>query len=231
MIMNEEIVANSESELTDLLTQSVVSVLQDALVKKGSASLVVSGGGTPKPLFERLSHVDLDWSKVTITLADERWVDNTSADSNECMIRNTLLKNNAATALFVPLKNSSHSAKEGCLETSRIVKEIQKPFDLVILGMGNDGHTASFFPYVSSEATDLSNQDVCMAIKPLEASHERITLTAKTLAESKRIFLHIVGDEKWGVYQKAQQPGEIDEMPVRSILRQKVSPVTVFWSS
>lgn len=221
---------STQAELNSSLAQAIEDRLKHALISRGCASLVVSGGSTPRPLFKMLSELDLPWDKVTITLADERWVASDSADSNEAMLRESFLTNFAAKANFVALKNGAESAVEGLIKCQLDIANIGQPFDLVMLGMGLDGHTASLFPGVSEAALDLDNPNCCAAISPIEAPHERMTLTAKTLLYSRNIILHIVGEQKWQVYQAASQGTDIDEMPIRVILHQSIVPVDVFWS-
>lgn len=225
-----EITMATQAELTLALADLVESELSAAVAKRGQASLVVSGGSTPKPLFEVLSQRLLPWSKVTITLADERWVDISSKDSNEAMIREVLIRNAAAEAIFVPLKNSAATAEEGQALCQQAVANIHLPFDLVILGMGEDGHTASLFPGVSGSALDSDKPELCAAIKPPAAPHERMSLTARAILNSQKIILHIVGDKKWQVYREASLPGLPDELPVRVVLHQAQVPVDVYWS-
>lgn len=218
------------AELTQVLADRVESELDAAIRARGRASLVVSGGNTPRALFEELAGRKLPWQKVSVTLADERWVESSSSDSNEAMLRDTLLKNYAAEAIFVPLKNNAATAHEGESECERTLGSIVLPFDLIILGMGNDGHTASLFPGVSGAALDVKTPRLCQSVIPPVAAHERMTLTANALLSSRNIFLHIVGDNKWQVYTEALSADNLDEMPVRVVLHQNEVPVGVYWS-
>lgn len=217
-------------ELALSLANFIEFELTQAVKARGSASLVVSGGNTPRLLFKLLSQRLLPWSKIIITLADERWVDIDSSASNEAMIRDTLLQGAASEATFIALKNSAQTAAEGqdmCHET---FANLSEPFDVVILGMGEDGHTASLFPYVSGSALDINSAPLCASITPPEAAHERMTLTARALLNSRKLILHIVGDSKWQVYQNARQKGSADEMPIRFALHQDKVPLEVYWS-
>jgi 6-phosphogluconolactonase len=217
-------------ELTQKLAARVESELRAAIANRGQASLVVSGGNTPKALFEALAGCQLTWHKVTITLADERWVDQTSEHSNESMLRQTLLQGYAAEARFIPLKNNAETARQGQPECEQVLRGIGLPFDLVILGMGDDGHTASLFPGVSGAALDVTSPHLCQSIVPPVAPYERMTLTANALLTSREILLHIVGKNKWQVYCQATSAGAIDEMPIRVVLQQDEVPVGVYWS-
>ncbi|MCP3689309.1 MAG: 6-phosphogluconolactonase [Gammaproteobacteria bacterium] len=225
-----EICRPSPPELIQTLLAEIVACLTAAIRLRGTASLVLSGGNTPRPLFEALAQQNLPWAQITITLADERWVDTGSKDSNEAMLRQTLLCGPAAKARFIPLKNSADTACGGIATCQCALADISLPFDLIILGMGDDGHTASLFPGVSGSALDTDGTALCVSITPATAPHERISLTAAALLNSQTIFLHIVGDNKWQVYQQAKSPGAVDDMPVRTVLHQDKVPVQVFWS-
>jgi 6-phosphogluconolactonase len=222
--------ASNATDLTTDLADFIESELIEGVAKRGLASLVVSGGSTPKPLFEALAQRPLPWSKITVTLADERWVDLSSEDSNEGMLRETLLCGAASQAMFVPLKNTAESASEGKEMCHETLADMSDPFDLVILGMGEDGHTASLFPGVSGPALDSNSVELCAAIVPPKAPHERMTLTARALLDSRKIVLHIVGEKKQQVYKDALKPGSADEYPIRVVLHQDQVPVDVYWS-
>ena len=219
-------------KLAEELATYIVNRLNKAVSERGTASLVVSGGTTPVQLFEELSDRDLPWEKVYITLADERWVEPDQKDSNEALVRSHLLKNRAAAARFVGLKTPDTTASEGEKECAERLKEIPRPFDILILGMGGDGHTASLFPGAEKlhEATSMDSGRTCMGIAPITAPHERMTLTLPTLLDSKEIIIHITGEEKRKVFEKAAGDGPETEMPIRFIIRQDKVPVTVWWA-
>ncbi len=197
----------------------------------------MSGGSTPKPLFQALCGRHIPWSKVTLTLADERWVDPAASDSNEKMVRDCLLQEEAVAARFIPLKNSAASAKEGVARCREDLSVFCRPFDLLLLGMGDDGHTASLFPGAAELAAGLDLAgDVgdCLAVTPPSAPHDRISLSAKRLLDSREIILLITGETKWRVYRDAlAETGEqaIAEKPVGAILHQQQAPVKVFWAA
>ncbi len=214
------------------LASRIGHLLADATTVRGRASLAVSGGSTPIPLFERLAHLDIPWEQVVITLVDERWVEPTSTDSNEHLVRTHLLRDRAARATFIGLKNQSLRARDGetgCEEHQNLVP---RPFDVLILGMGSDGHTASLFPGADTlaAATDMLSGRHCIAVTPVAAAHERMTLTLPTILDSHQIFLHITGQEKYRVLEKALAEGPAEEMPIRYILRQNLTPVTICWA-
>jgi 6-phosphogluconolactonase len=218
--------------LVAVLAAQVAELLRAAIKERGRASLVVSGGSTPVPFFAVLSELALDWKQVTITLADERWVDPSDPDSNDHLVRIHLLQNRAAAASFVGLKTGAPTAVQGEKECGDRLALLPKPFDVLILGMGNDGHTASLFPQAArlGEALALDSGKLCMAITPPVAPHDRMTLTLPALLQSRQIILHLVGPDKRTVYERALANGPVVEMPIRAVLGQAVTPVTVFWA-
>ncbi len=214
----------------------IASDLRDSLNTRGAASLVVSGGSTPKLLFQQLSGQALRWENVVVTLADERWVDAGSADSNEYLVRNTLLIDAAADAKFIPLKTADASPEDALAGLETALAVLPTPLDTVLLGMGDDGHTASLFPHASalSDALDMNSGRQCMALTPKQlpahAPYPRITLTLPKLLDSRRIILLLSGDAKLDVYQQALDGTDTNEMPVRAVLHQTQTPVVTYWA-
>jgi len=206
--------------------------LDEAITVRGSASLVVSGGRTPVRLFQQLRTEKLEWSKVWVSLADERWVDVTAETSNERLVREHLLADRAADAHFVGLKNPAPTPEGGADWATRALSRVPRPFDVVVLGMGDDGHTASLFPasLALQRALDATAPAGCVAVNALAAPHARVSLNLAALLDARRIVLHIEGDKKWQVYQRARQPGSATELPIRAILQQKEVPVDVYWA-
>jgi len=223
---------DTATALAEQLAEQVIAGLRAAIAARGAASLVVSGGRTPLALFEALGSKQLLWERVWITLADERWVPLDSPDSNERVVREQLLVGVAQAARFVPLKNSAATPEQGVPAVAAAVAEMPRPFDVVILGMGEDGHTASWFPQSQQLAAALhpNSAALCAAVHPVTAPHPRMTLTLPALLASRRIVVHISGDAKWRVYQQACQGGPIEELPIRAVLRQTEVPVDVYWS-
>lgn len=213
------------------LAERIARQLQEAVDARGKASLVVSGGSTPLKLFKALSKIAIDWNEVFVTLADERWVDNDHKDSNERLVRENLLQHRAAGAKFRGLKNMFATAEEGAVMTSEQLANIPRPFDVVVLGMGNDGHTCSWFPCSAELERALASSALCEAVTPTTAPHERITLTKQAILSSRQIYLHLVGEQKLSVYRQALESDDVTAMPIRVILGQHKTPVDVYWSA
>ncbi len=219
-------------QLEKALADRILHLLQAGIDKRGIASCVVSGGSTPVGLFEQLSQCDFDWHKVIITLADERWVPADSVDSNQHLVRTHLLKNNAAEATFIDLTSEHPTPHQAQPVIEQRLTGIHRPFDLVLLGMGNDGHTASLFPESPEllKAMDEQTPRLCRGVTPAGAPHLRMTLTLPCLLNSREILLHITGTHKLQVYEQAMTGTDIHAMPVRAVLLQTRTPVTVFWA-
>lgn len=222
--------SNRES-LASALADEIAADLARGIAERGRSSLVVSGGSTPLPLFRQLRQRTVDWSAVEITLADERWVAADHPDSNEGLVRAELLQGAASVATFVPLKNSAATPREGQVACRAALAEIVSPFDVVILGMGSDGHTASLFPAADEldEGLDRSRTEACLAVRPPNAPHLRMSLTLHSLLNSRRQILHITGGDKLRVYQRALGEGPTRELPIRGLLRHAAN-LDVFWA-
>jgi 6-phosphogluconolactonase len=208
------------------LASDIALLLREAIATRGRASLVVAGGRTPLPVFERLRDELLDWSQVAITLTDERWVAQDDAASNEGLVRRALLAGRASDAHFIPLKNAAPTAEQGAVQAwQRLSRAVPQPFDVVVLGMGEDGHTASLFPLAPGvdKALDPNAEAACVAMTAPVAPTERLSLNLSALARSRQLFVHFTGAEKWKVWQAA------DDLPIGLTLRQAVSPPRLYW--
>jgi len=216
LIEAERIFAAREA-LAESLARDVADELARAIQAKGRATLAVSGGTTPRLFFEKLSVIDIPWSRVSVTLVDERQVPETSERSNARLVRAHLLQNKAAAARFVPLVDNPEAEKIPA-------------FDVAVLGMGNDGHTASFFPGgdTLAEAIDTETQKRLIAITAPGAGEPRLTFTLPVLEQAGRLALHIEGAEKKQVLKQALAEGPQEDMPVRAVLR-GAAPVTLYW--
>jgi 6-phosphogluconolactonase len=213
------------------LSAKVAKLLVADIAETGSASLVVSGGRTPMGFFHLLSQQMLDWSKVSITLADERWVDADHADSNEKLVRANLLINEAHQATFIGLKNSAADAIIGAPEAELALAAVGK-FTVLILGMGDDGHTASLFPGADALALglDMDSGRTCIGVTPTAAPHQRISMTLPRLLDSQQIIIHISGAGKQQVLEQAQAGDDVKALPIRAILNQQQAPLAIYWA-
>jgi 6-phosphogluconolactonase len=218
--------------LADRLAADIAASLSQAIAQRGLASLVVSGGNSPRKLFQTLSTRPLDWSRVCVALADERWVEPTNADSNEKLVRDNLLRGAAAAARFAGLKNAAPSPDLGAVSAWETFARVPRPFDVTVLGMGDDGHTASLFPHSPNlpKALNPSAAAGCIGMRAPTEPHARLSLNLAALLDSRLMYILILGEAKLRTFTAASGPGPIEEMPVRAVLRQDRTPVEVVWA-
>ena len=213
------------------LAEKVAALLAADIQDRGKASLVVSGGRTPMGFFHLLSQQLLDWSSVTVTLADERWVDADHQDSNEKLVRENLLINEAHQAQFISLKSAAENAVDAESECEQALASAGQ-FTVVILGMGDDGHTASLFPGTEALALglDMNSGRTAIAVTPTAAPHQRMSMTLPRLLNAGQVIIHISGSSKQDVLLAAQNGDNAAELPIRAILGQQVAPLSVYWA-
>jgi len=218
--------------LAEALADRVAGVLADAVAERGAASIAVSGGSTPKAFFKALSARDLDWARVTVTLVDERFVPADNPRSNHLLVAENLLQGKAAAARFVPLYHAAASAGAAADLASAETAEIGQPFDVVVLGMGTDGHTASFFPGGDrlAEAISAKTPRGVITMEADGAGETRLTLTFASLEDARLLVLHIEGQGKRDVLAAAEADGPEADMPVRAVLRRTETPVDIYWA-
>lgn len=213
------------------LAEKVAALLAADIQARGKDSLVVSGGRTPMGFFHLLSQQLLDWSSVTVTLADERWVDADHQDSNEKLVRENLLINEAHQAQFISLKSAAENAVDAESECEQALASAGQ-FTVVILGMGDDGHTASLFPGTEALALglDMNSGRTAIAVTPTAAPHQRMSMTLPRLLNAGQVIIHISGSSKQDVLLAAQNGDNAAELPIRAILGQQVAPLSVYWA-
>lgn len=214
------------------LAERIAAQLREALDQRDSAVLAVSGGSTPKELFARLSREPLDWARVQITLVDERWVPDTDERSNARLVQSLLLQNAASAARFVPLYTGAATPEDGLAEVNARIDALPAPFDVVILGMGDDGHTASFFPGGDhlAEALDLDGQMKVLPMRAPGAGEPRITLSLPAVLDTRALYLLVTGATKRDLLADARLGlGAAQHYPVRAVLTQSRTPVAVYW--
>lgn len=226
---------SSSSVLARQLADDLAGKMREAIEARGRVCIAVSGGSTPVKFFEELSKRQLDWSKVRITLVDERWVDEENAASNARLVREHLLQNEASQGYFLPLKNKSADPVNGFMECENKLHELMVRLDFAVLGMGNDGHTASWFPESSalSKCLDEGNAAWCSPVTDEPTGLARMTLTWGLLSACRHLYLHFEGDEKNTVFAQAGIESEhqnISAMPVRTVLYQSQVPLSIYRS-
>jgi len=223
---HEETFFSDRKRLFAGLTQDFQDRLAEIIRKRRKASLALAGGTTPGPLYEALSNAPLAWEKVSVTVTDERWVSPQDPASNEYLIRDLLLRRRAAGATFVPFKTNHAKASGGAATAEKRLSPIM-PFDIVLIGMGPDGHIASLIPGAegyAAAADPAGTKKVAGIHAPGAAgSPERMTLTLHGLLSSRRIVLLIMGQDKLNVYNEAKAGA--GNSPLRDLLTQRKVPV------
>ncbi|MFT0546515.1 6-phosphogluconolactonase [Allopusillimonas ginsengisoli] len=216
----------SASEYINALARYIADSLEADIEKTGRAGLAVSGGRSPIPLFETLSVIDLPWPAVDIMLVDERFVPADDPDSNENLVRQHLLRDKAANARFHGLITSTNLAECVSLANSQRHEGIT----LAILGMGDDGHTASLFPNAPQLHEGLAPDTTqrYLHITPPEAPHERISMTLSAILSAGQLVLAISGTAKREVLEKASVKPTPD-LPVSYIVTQTGVPCDIYW--
>ncbi|MBA6413458.1 6-phosphogluconolactonase [Parahaliea sp. F7430] len=216
------------AELDQALATQLAQELRRDLERRDAACLALSGGGTPKGMFHLLSQQALPWQRVSLTLVDERWVPREHADSNEAMLRSNLLQNAASDAHFIGLKTAHAQAAEGVEEAASRIAQIARPFTAVVLGMGSDGHCASWFPGAENLAQllDPNRSELVAATQPPKAPHARMTLSLSAVLASQQIIIHITGTEKKAVLEEAISKN----YPIAAVLQQRQTPVSIWWA-
>jgi 6-phosphogluconolactonase len=213
--------------LARLLAEAVASALIGDLEQRERVLLVVSGGSTPVPFFQALARKPLAWHRVDVTLADERWVAADAADSNARLVREHLLQHEASEARFVPLTSEASTPEEGVEEVAQRLLTLAWPASAVVLGMGEDGHTASLFPDCRELELALSTEVPVVAVRTPSQFQPRITLSADRLHQTRRLFLHITGETKRVVLGEALGGDDIRTLPIRAFL---AGPLAIHWA-
>ena len=221
--------------MIDALTSTVTDIIQHGLNHDPQVTLLLSGGTTPAPLYEKLSTTDLAWQNVDVALTDERWVDTDSPDSNEKLLREQLLVKMASYARLTGMRTHHTTPEEGQPQCDARYQMLSKPYHLCLLGMGSDGHTASLFPNATGLEQGLASQQNCVAINAVESEVTgkntlRMTMTRWAILQSQQLILLITGEEKWAVYQQAKQQPPSQEMPISFFLHQQTVPLSVYWA-
>lgn len=207
--------------------RDVAQRLRQALAAKSQATVVLSGGRSPVAFLEQLSREALDWSKVVVTLADERWVPTEHADSNAGLLKRHLLTGEAAKARFLGLYRASATLEAAAEEADHALAELP-PIDVLVLGMGDDGHTASLFP--NSPNIDAGLAPVasrrCLPMLAPSVPHQRLSMTRSLLASAAFTLLAVQGSGKLDTLRAALAGDDLAEMPIRAFLQE---PLDLYW--
>lgn len=213
------------------LAAAVAQAARHGIDRRGAAAIALSGGRTPVRFLDELKTQPLAWSAVTVTLADDRWVAADDPDSNEGLLRRHLLLGAAADARFVPLVDVRHDPAQHTRVAERALASVPRPFDAVVLGVGQDGHTASMFPGApgTAAAMDVQRPERVALVAPTAAPHLRITLTLRALLDSRIIMVLIEGGDKRRIVEESAR-SDAAQHPIAAILLQQAVPVDLYYN-
>src|SRR5690606_23224753 len=216
---------SSTQPCVEALAKEIAQSIDSRLNDTGVCTLAVSGGRSPIPLFEALSSTDLDWARVHVRLVDERYVAPEHPDSNEALVRQYLLKGQAAQAPFQGL----YAAGATVGQAVTMANTHARPVDIAILGMGDDGHTASLFPKAQQlDAALAPDAPYYVHVTPPDAPHERISMSLAALKACSRRLLYIAGTEKRAILSDAEK--QVDKnLPISLLVAQPGVSVDVYW--
>jgi 6-phosphogluconolactonase len=209
--------ARDEAALS--LAGELERLLSVALKQQEEAALIVSGGSSPIGLFHALRERNLPWDRIWIVPSDERVVPANHPDRNETMIRQSLMRSRAAAAGLVSL-----------ISSGPLSPPLFGPFEAAVLGMGEDGHTASLFPGSPDLEAALASEHMTYRLQVPQLDARRVSLTPAAILKSKQLFLLFFGDGKRQVFERALAGGDVAEYPVRFVLQQDRVPVRVYWA-
>jgi 6-phosphogluconolactonase len=223
---------DSMDGLAASLSAEVAAALAAGIASRGGASLAVPGGRTPGPFFRVLRDAALDWSAVGVTLTDERWVPEHDPQSNAAQVRRGLVSGNAAGARFHPLHDESFPPADAACRIWESLQVLPRPFDAVVLGMGEDGHFASLFPGDPSLAAALDPHAApgCVMMQAPTEPRQRISLNLAALLQARRVFLLVTGSAKRALLLDAARSDTLHRWPVSALLAQRQLVTEVYWT-
>ncbi len=211
---------------------TIAAELRRGLLQRPRARLLLSGGSTPAPVYRALSRAPLEWNRIDVALVDERWLLPDDPDSNAHLVRSQLLKNQAGAARFEPITRAGSSLPEAVAMANA---HGLQPADVVVLGMGEDGHTASLFPVMQGLERATSTQDAYIAVDAAACPgagpwHRRISLTPAGMARAGLRLLLIRGAAKRSTLEKAALSGDSRQWPVLLAMQPSLdTPLHVYW--
>ncbi|GAB6407739.1 6-phosphogluconolactonase [Pseudomonas sp. MHK4] len=213
--------------LAESLAMNVAKQLSEAIDAQGTATLVVSGGRSPVAFFQHLAKQPLDWSNVVVSLADERWVPVEHADSNAGLLKKYLLQGPAAKAQFLSLYSASANLEQAADHADRLLSELPV-IDVLVLGMGDDGHTASLFPGSPNlaEALQADGSRRCYPMLAPTVPRQRLTMSRALLASAKHKILSISGQSKLTTLDTALAGDDVAALPIRAFLQPTLE---IYW--
>lgn len=225
-------VFESRDDMVIALKAAIESQLQAAIESRGQASWAVSGGSTPKPLFEAMQNAPLDWRHIDVALVDERWVEFDHPRSNEAFVADNLMQGRAASACLIGMKTDHATPARGASDVNKRFDGLSLPFDSLLLGLGSDGHTASLFPGAEGlEAAFADEAPTCVALTAIQSDVtgeevERMSLSARAIREAGQVVLMITGEAKKQTLENALSSD--GSLPIARVHAMK--PFEIYWA-
>ncbi|WJF90923.1 6-phosphogluconolactonase [Paraburkholderia bonniea] len=189
------------------------------------ATLAVSGGSSPRPFLQTLSTQPFPWACIDVTLVDDRWVPDTDAASNTRLVHDTLLQHAASAATFWPLTDTTQALEAHVAALNADTRRALP--DVAVLGMGEDGHTASIFADAPEWQHAISTSQRFVAVHPGNAPHARISWSLSALKQTGRLFLLIAGQRKLEVLQQAAAAAQ--DNAISKLAHDKGVRLDVYW--
>ncbi len=205
----------TRSQALDAVAKTLAKALAPSAQKQNRMTFGVCGGRSAGELFPLLAACPLSWASVDVLLVDERWVPIQSPESNEKLVRDSLLQDRASAATMVGLKTSHDRAIDALDAVEQRLDQLKLPIDALLISMGDDGHIASLFP--GGVANAEARRRVVATTSPLPP-HERISLSPTVLRDSQRIILPVFGENKQALFDQVIQQGSREDYPVRHVL-------------
>jgi 6-phosphogluconolactonase len=224
---------SDRAEMGRKVASDVASFIASATRSRGIANLALAGGKTPVPAFRALARHNLDWSAVTLLPTDDRLVSVNDPLSNAGLIRAHFGR--TGTAMIALVDDWTNDAETAGRVANEKLQTLRWPLDLVWLGMGEDGHTASILrgPDFETALNAPRTQYACGVVPdplPKEAPVARVTLTRAALVNTRLLMLTISGDRKRAVAETAMREGPLSPTAIGRVLAAADVPVRVFWS-
>ena len=223
----------SRNQIEEKLASRIGSALENEIALNGKASLLLSGGSTPRNLLKKLADTPIPWEKVYVSLVDERFLPNEHPDQNGKMIKEVFLKRLASSANFIPLVENSENLESNSLLVKESIRSIPRPFTVVVLGMGTDGHTASIFPDADKldQLLDMDQSEEIMVVNTKSSPYERISFSRKALLNTKNLLLHCYGEDKKEVLELAAKEDDIRTFPISAFINQDLVELELLWTN
>ncbi len=220
-------------EMAAAVAGDIGFIIESAIDARGGAVIALAGGKTPIPIYEKLSSAKLDWKRVTIVPGDERIVPLGDPLSNVTALAKFFLPKGARVMPIVP--NAIADYKAAGRSADALMQDLHWPLDLCLLGVGNDGHTASIFPGPDFEDAVNGPKDrralgVMPDPMPLEAPVPRVTLSLAAISTARALLIAVRGDEKRALIETAIKQGRSSPYPIGLALAATELPVDIHWA-